>query len=154
MDTHDKISSLLKTKPGPLWSVPPRSTVYDALQLIAGKEVGAVLVMRGSELLGIFSEREYARNVALQGRSSWATDVAEVMQTPPLTISPDASIDDAMHLMTDHRVRYLAVVEGPAVVGIVSIGDLVKWIISVQQRTLDHLHGYITGQYDTMMKHA
>lgn len=154
MHIYDKASDILRTKSGPLWSVPPEATVYDALKLIASKDIGALLVMKDSKLLGVFSEREYARSVALQGRSSHDTGVAELMLAPALTIAPDTSIDEAMRLMTEHHVRHLPVMRGDVLVGIISIGDLVKWIITVQERTIEHLQSYITGQYDTIFVSA
>ncbi|MBV9264725.1 MAG: CBS domain-containing protein [Acidobacteriaceae bacterium] len=154
MQIEDKVSQILNTKNDALITVQPTATVFDALKVIAEKNVGSVLVMQGATLLGLFSEREYARNVALQGRNSRDTKVTEVMRAPPLTVSPETSLDEAMHLMTDHRVRHLPVVSGSRVVGIISIGDIVKWVISEQERTIAHLQCYITGQYDTVFTRA
>jgi signal-transduction protein with cAMP-binding, CBS, and nucleotidyltransferase domain len=149
MHYYDKAADLLKTKNGALWSVPPEATVYDALEIIASKDIGAVLVMRDSELIGVFSEREYARNVALEGRRSHQTLVSEVILMPPVTISLHTSIDEAMRLMSDHRIRHLPVLKNTTVVGMISMSDLVNWIIVGQKRTIQQLHGYISGQYDT-----
>ena len=149
MEVLDTVSAVLKEKGSSVWSVPPETTVYEALELIALKNIGAVLVMEGDRLLGVFSEREYARRIVLAGRSSKATKIREVMVSEPLTISPDASVDDAMRKMTDHRVRHLPVVDRDnRVVGIMSIGDVVKWIITAHERTIEQLQNYISGQYD------
>ncbi len=149
MQVLDTISAVLKEKGSAVWSVPPDITVYEALELIAQKNIGAVLVMDGNNLLGVFSEREYARRIILAGRSSKATKISEVMVSQPLTIAPDASVDDAMRKMTEHRVRHLPVVgQDGRVAGIVSIGDLVKWIITAHERTIEQLQNYISGQYD------
>lgn len=154
METYDKAYDLLTTKTNALWSVAPEASVFEALQLIAAKDIGAVLVIHNDQLLGVFSEREYARNVALQGKDTIRTKVTDVMFRPPLTITPETKIDEAMRLMTDHHVRHLPVVSGRTVVGIVSIGDVVKWIMSVQKQTIEHLHCYISGQYDTLFMSA
>jgi CBS domain-containing protein len=154
MQIQDRISAVLATKDSSLWTVAPHATVYDALELIARKDIGSVLVVEGGRLLGLFSEREYARNVALQGRNSRDTSVVDVMLTPALTISPDTCIDEAMRLMTDYHIRHLPVVKDNAVVGIISIGDLIKWIINAQQHTIEQLECYITGNFHTMFAHA
>jgi CBS domain-containing protein len=144
----DKISTVLAQKGPAVWSVSPDSTVYHALEVIAEKGIGAILVTQGSSLLGIFSERDYARKVVLKGRSSKETKVSEVMVSDLVVISPDSTVDDAMHKMTDHRIRHLPVVDHDGtVVGVLSIGDLVRWIIESHEQTITHLHNYIAGQY-------
>lgn len=151
---HDKVSDLLKIKSRIVWGVAPCATVYEALELISTRDIGAVLVVEDSRLLGVFSEREYARNIALHGRSSHRTHVSEVMLTPPITISPNASIDEAMRLMSDRRIRHLPVMDGAVVTGIISMSDVVKWIIAGQERTIQQLECYIAGRYDTAFASA
>lgn len=146
MEVVDRISAVLKQKGAKVWSVAPGTTVYDALQLMASNEIGALVVMDSGKLVGLVSERDYARKVILQGRSSRETRVAEVMAVSPPVIAPECSVNDAMKMMTDKRVRHLPVEAAGAVVGLVSIGDLVKWIITSQDETIEHLHSYISGK--------
>ena len=133
------------SKSSALWTIAPEATVFEAIKLMAEKNIGALLVMSGSRLQGIFTERDYTRKIALQGKTSKETSVFEVLTEKPLTVSPDDSVEDCMRLMTEKRVRHLPVVEGPNVVGIVSIGDLVNWIISAQDATIAQMEQYIAG---------
>ena len=149
MKTTYPISSLLHQKTSALWSVTPESTVFDAIKVMAEKNIGALLVMRHDQLLGVFTERDYTRKVALHGKSSRETRVAEVMTGQVVTLSPDDFVEDGMHLMTEHRVRHLPVVEGTKVIGIISIGDLVNWIISAQSAEIEQLEQYIAGGVTT-----
>lgn len=143
----DTVAAILKDKTGEIWSVPPNATVYDAIAMMAEKAIGALLVMRDQTLLGMISERDYARKVILQGRHSKDMLVEEIMTTPVITVTPEHSVEDSMRIITQHRVRHLPVLENDRLVGIVSIGDLVKAIISDQAQTIDHLHTYITHKY-------
>jgi len=143
----DRVRAILASKGPAIWSVTPESTVYEALTLMAEKDVGALPVVSGSKLAGIFSERDYARKVALMGRSSKEMRVSEIMTGEVITITPDHSVDECMRIVTEHRIRHLPVVEGDRLVGIVSIGDLVNAIISAQAATIEHLSNYITGNY-------
>jgi CBS domain-containing protein len=144
---HDSVALVLAHKGSEVYSVSPDATVYEALEKLAERDIGALLVMKGSDLVGIFSERDYARQVVLKGRFSRETMVHEVMSSPVLTVTPQTTVDECMQLMTRHRYRHLPVVEGRKVVGVVSIGDLVNWIISAQDFTIHQLQGYISGKY-------
>lgn len=139
------VGMLLRQKKADVWSVSPTATVYDAIRLMAEKGIGSVLVTDGSRLVGILSERDYARKIALQDRSSKATKVSEIMTTPVTFVSREHTVSDCMRIMTEKRVRHLPVVDDGAIAGIVSIGDLVNWIITEQQQTIRHLEAYITG---------
>jgi CBS domain-containing protein len=139
------VSDILNSKGHDIWSVNPDDTVFDSLQLMAEKEVGALLVMDEDRLVGIVTERDYARKVILEGRSSKSSSVAEVMTKRVLCVSPERTIDECMALMTDKRVRHLPVLDHKHVVGVLSIGDLVKALIGEQQVLIDQLQHYISG---------
>ncbi|MBL4728209.1 MAG: CBS domain-containing protein [Gammaproteobacteria bacterium] len=126
-----------------IWSVTPTATVFEAIQVMADKRAGALLVMDGVKLEGIISERDYAREVILKGRSSKKTLVGEIMSANVITVAPSDSVQGALELMTQHRIRHLPVVDGTTVVGVLSIGDLVKDVISAQQSTIEQLENYI-----------
>jgi CBS domain-containing protein len=147
MEVHDSVSTILKLKGGRTWSISPQATVYEALETMASEEIGALVVMVDEKIIGLLSERDYARKIILKGRSSRDTQVDEIMMSPPITVSPDCSVDQAMRTMTEHRVRHLPVVGAHGtLIGLVSIGDLVKWIITSQEKTIEQLHSYISGQ--------
>jgi CBS domain-containing protein len=140
------ISSVLNQKSPTICSVAPDCTVFDAIKLLAEKNIGAVLVMAvDGRLAGIFTERDYTRKIALQGKSSKETRVSEVMASEIVTVTVEDTVEDCMRLMTENRVRHLPVVTGAKVVGIVSIGDLVNWIISTQDATIEQMERYIAG---------
>jgi len=137
------VRHLLDGKGRALFSIEPEDPVLEAIRMMADRHVGALLVMRGTELAGILSERDYARKVVLLGRSSAETPVWQIMTSPVITVSPDNSVQDCMRLMTDRRIRHLPVMEGGKVVGMISIGDLVKAVIEEQQKTIEQLETYI-----------
>ena len=132
MELRDPIRSVLKHKGGNVWTVPPGISVFHAITIMSEKQVGALLVMQDAKLVGILSERDYARKIILKGRSSKETSVGEIMTSPVQYVTPRETVDECMRIMTASRVRHLPVVEDDKVVGIVSIGDLVNWIISAQ----------------------
>ena len=146
MNTAYPISSLLYQKTSALWSVSPETTVFDAIRVMAEKNIGALPVLSADRrLAGIFTERDYTRKVALQGKSSRETRVSEIISTELVTVSADDSVEDCMRLMTENRVRHLPVMEGKNLIGIISIGDLVNWIISTQNAAIEQMERYIAG---------
>lgn len=148
MKFHDCIGLVLKHKPeNKILSIGPEETVYSALALMAKYDVGALLVLSGRRLVGILSERDYARKVSLMGHTTRETQVHEIMTTPVTSVSPQHTVDECLTLMTQHHFRHLPVVERGEVVGLVSIGDLVKWVISGQEQAIQELESYITGTY-------
>ena len=142
----ETVASILKKKGDAIWSVPPTATVYEAIALMAEKSVGALLVVSDGKLVGIISERDYARKVVLQRRSSSDTLVHEIMTGSVITVTPDHSVENCMKMITEHRVRHLPVLAGDQLVGVISIGDLVNAIITEQAETIGHLHTYISGR--------
>ena len=147
MDVSGNISAILSQKTSEVFSVSPDSSVYEAIALLADKNVGAVLVMDGDRLVGMFSERDYTRKVVLRGKRSRETQVSEIMSTDLKVVHPRQAVDECLRLMTDKRIRHLPVLDGEKVVGVISIGDLVKWVISVQSAAIAHLENYISGGY-------
>ena len=147
MNLVDTVRLVLKQKDQSIWSVSPDACVYDAIEIMADKYVGALMVVSEGELIGVVSERDYARKVILQGKSSKQTQVKEIMTTPAIFVTPEHTVEDSMRIMTDKHIRHLPVVEDGKILGVVSIGDLVKWMISAQQQTISQLHNYITSSY-------
>ena len=139
------VSDILKSKGSEVWSVKPDDTVFESLQLMAEKEVGALLVLDEGHLVGIVTERDYARKVILEGKSSKNSSVAEVMTKRVLCVTPERTVDECMALMTDKRARHLPVIDHKRVIGVVSIGDLVKAMINEQKVLIDQLQHYISG---------
>ncbi|HKU14843.1 MAG TPA: CBS domain-containing protein [Steroidobacteraceae bacterium] len=140
-----RVRYLLAFKPKSVWTIGPEEPVLEAIQLMADKHIGALPVMRDDKLVGIVSERDYARKVILLGRSSSDTPVWQIMTSEVVTVSPEEAVHRCMEIMTDRRIRHLPVVEKDKLIGIISIGDLVKAVIEEQQHTIDQLEKYIAG---------
>ena len=148
MKITDPIRLVLKGKSqSKILSIAPEQSVYQAIELMAEYDIGALLVLANNKLLGIFSERDFARKGILEGHHSRDTLVSEIMTSPVRSVTPQNTVDECMTLMTQGHFRHLPVLEGDTVVGLVSIGDLVKWVISGQQQAIQELQGYITGAY-------
>lgn len=147
MQLADTVGSVLGNKGRDVWAVDPDASVYDALLVMAEKDIGALLVMREGRLEGVLSERDYARKVILLGKTSRETSVHEIMRPTHVTVNLDTTVDECMHAMTHQRVRHLPVIENGRVIGILSIGDLVNWIIRSQEDSIRHLHAYVSGSY-------
>ena len=145
MKTSYPISSLMHQKSTRVWCISAEATVFDAIKFMADKNIGALPVMSNGKLLGIFTERDYTRKIALAGKTSRETTVFEILSDVCVTVTPDDSVEDCMRLMTEKRVRHLPVIEGTNVVGIISIGDVVNWIISVQNVAIEQMEQYIAG---------
>ena len=144
-----EISAILNYKGLAVYSISPEATVFDAIQVMADKNIGALLVMVADKLEGIVSERDYTRKIALKGKSSKHTLVREIMFSPVITVTPDYTVEACMRLMTDHRIRHLPVLKDNKVLGVISIGDLVNWVITAQSSAIHQLETYITG-YPTL----
>ena len=147
MKSVDTIDSVLRLKGRQIFSVAPTATVYEAIQTMSDRGVGALLVLAEGKLVGMISERDYARKVILRDRSSKQTQVREIMSGDLVTVTTRDTVEDCMRLMTDNRIRHLPVVERDRVVGMISIGDLVNWIITAHEETIGQLQSYIAGNY-------
>jgi CBS domain-containing protein len=148
MKINDTIGVLLGCRPErKVLSIEPEQSVYEALQMLAKYDIGVLLVCKDNRLVGIFSERDYARKGILGGHTSRETTVSQLMTSPVISINPKHTVDECMTLMTQHDFRHLPVVQNDTVVGVISIGDLVKWVISGQEQTIQALEGYIAGAY-------
>lgn len=146
MESSRTVRQVLQSKPRVVWTVTPDTTVYDALQLMAQKNVGALIVTQGPEVVGIFSERDYARKVILVGKSSRETSVEDIMTREVITVSPSDTLAKCMELMTEQRIRHLPVLSDGHLDGVISIGDVVKEIITEQAHVIEQLQGYISGE--------
>jgi CBS domain-containing protein len=148
VEFSDTIGSLLAKRPSnQIVSIGPEQTVYEALEILAQHNIGALLVISGDKLAGMISERDYSRKIILRGLESRRTKVGEIMTSPVVAVNPRQTIDECMAIMTENDFRHLPVLEGQRVLGVVSMGDLVKWIIGDQEETIHALEGYIAGDY-------
>jgi CBS domain-containing protein len=145
MNPNATISEILSHKGAKAWTISPDATVFEAIQIMADKNVGALLVTENDRLVGIISERDYTRKVVIKGKSSRTTVVKEILSSHVIHVTPAHTVQECLRLMTDHHFRHLPVLDGDKIAGIVSIGDLVNWIISAQQSTISQLQTYITG---------
>jgi CBS domain-containing protein len=145
MNAIGTISEILNHKGSAVYSISPNSTVFDAISMMAEKNIGALLVTEGKKLVGILSERDYTRKVALKGKSSKQTSVREIITGNVIHVAPSHTVEACMRLMTEHRVRHLPVLDDDRILGVISIGDLVNWTISAQSTTIDQLQSYIAG---------
>ena len=142
-----KVRDILRIKGSSVFSVKPTATIYEALELMVEKNIGALLVSDQGKLVGIFTERDYARKVILKGKASKDTPIGEAMTANPLTVTPDSSIDDCMKIMTGRFIRHIPVLQNEDLVGMISIGDVVKFIIDEQRYIIEDLEHYITGHH-------
>ena len=147
MEIAGSVGAILAHKGSAVWSIAPNSMVFDAIQLMADKNVGALPVVDNGQLVGMISERDYTRKVSLKGKSSKHTPVREIMTQEVVTVNVADTIRECMRVMTDSRIRHLPVMEGKKMIGLVSLGDLVKWVISAQAATIEALEKYIIGDY-------
>ena len=147
MEIVTAIKTLLDHKGREIWTIAPAATVFEAIKMMSDKNVGALPVVDGTELVGIISERDYMSKVMLKGKSSKDTPVRDIMTTEVVTVTPEVSISDCMSIVSEHRIRHLPVLLNSTLVGIVSIGDLVRWTIATQKMTIEQLESYINGSY-------
>ena len=143
----ETVRSILARKGANVWSVSPQASVYDAIALMAEKGVGALVVLQEGKLVGILSERDYARKVMLKGKASRETPVEEIMSSPVITVTPTDTVDECMRVVTVNKIRHLPVLDSGKLVGVVSIGDLVREIVQLQAETINQLSSYIAGKY-------
>ena len=147
MEISGSIRQILASKGSDVSTTTPETLVFEALTLMGEKDIGALVVMEGPTVVGVFSERDYSRKVILQGKTSRSTRVGEILSRPAISIAPDDSIEECMARMTLNRIRHLPVLDGDSLVGLVSIGDVVNWIMRAQRHAIQQLTGYLRGQY-------
>lgn len=147
MEIHGTARDIMQQKGGEIWTTSPQNTVYEAIGLMGEKNIGALVVMEDDKVVGVISERDYSRKVVLQGRSSKNTLVGDILAHPVISVRTEDSVEQCMQLMTCHRIRHLPVVDEDHLVGLISIGDLVSWVMHSQRQTIQQLHGYIAGEY-------
>lgn len=147
MEIHGTVRDILKNKGGEVWTTSPHNTVYEAIRLMGEKNIGALVVVEDGTVIGVFSERDYSRKVVLQGRTSQNTLVGEILGQPAVTVRSADGIEKCMQLMTSLRIRHLPVVDDGSLAGLISIGDLVNWVMLSQRHTILQLQGYIAGEY-------
>ena len=147
MTMSASIGAILHRKGDAVWTIStPQATVFEAIHLLAEKNIGALPVVDRGRLVGMFSERDYTRKVALEGKTSRNTQVEEIISTDVITAGPDSTVDECLRLMTEHRIRHLPILEDDRLVGLISIGDLVNWIISAQNAAIDQMEAYLQGR--------
>jgi CBS domain-containing protein len=146
MKPSGTISGVLHSKGSEVWTISPTATVFEAIRLLAQRNIGALPVMDGEKLIGIFSERDYTRKVALEGKTSRDTRVREIVSSDVISITSETTVEEAMRLMTENRIRHLPVIENERLVGFISIGDMVNWIISAQNAAIDQMESYLLGR--------
>jgi len=146
MTTSVTVGTILHHKGARVWTIEPGATVFDAIQLLSQKNIGALPVVEGDKVVGIFSERDYTRKVALAGKTSHKTLVREIISTDVVSATTDHTIEDCMRLMTDKHIRHLPILEDEKLAGLISIGDLVNWIISAQSAAIDQMESYLAGR--------
>ncbi len=147
MEIHGTVYDLLHNKSGQIWTTTTSETVYEAIHLMGDKNIGALVAVEDGQVIGVLSERDYSRKVVLQGRTSRDTLVGEILSRPAITVNSKDSIETCMQLMTGNRIRHLPVVDNGQLVGLISIGDLVSWVMQSQRHTIQQLQGYISGEY-------
>jgi CBS domain-containing protein len=147
MEIHGTVYDILHNKSGKIWTTSTSDTVYEAIHLMGEKNIGALVAVENGEVIGVLSERDYSRKVVLQGRTSRDTLVGDILSRPAITVHSRDSIERCMQLMTGNRIRHLPVVDDGQLVGLVSIGDLVSWVMQSQRHTIQQLQGYISGDY-------
>jgi len=147
MENQGTVHDILQNKGRAVWTTSPQATVYEAIGLMGEHNIGALVVVENGQVVGVISERDYSRKVVLQGRTSRDTRVGDILSRPAITVGPGDSIETCMKLMTTRRIRHLPVVENGGLTGLVSMGDLVNWVIQTQRHTILQLHGYISGEY-------
>jgi CBS domain-containing protein len=147
MEINGTVYDILHNKGGEIWTTKPEDSVYDAIRLMGEKNIGALVALENGEVVGVLSERDYSRKVVLQGRTSRDTRVGEIISRPAITVCCKDGIETCMELMTRHRIRHLPVVDDGHLVGLISIGDLVSWVMLSQRHTIQQLQGYISGEY-------
>jgi CBS domain-containing protein len=147
MEIHGTVQDILQNKGTEVWTTTPQSTVYEAIGLMVEKDIGALVAVEDGQVIGVLSERDYSRKVVLHGLTSRETLVGEILARPAIIVQSSDSIEKCMQLMTSHRIRHLPVVDGGCLLGLVSIGDLVSWVMHSQRHTILQLQGYISGEY-------
>jgi len=147
MEINGTVSDILHSKSGEILTTKPEDSVYDAIRLMGEKNIGALVAMENGEIIGVLSERDYSRKVVLQGRTSRDTRVGEIISRPAITVCSKDGVEKCMQLMTSNRIRHLPVVDDGRLVGLVSMGDLVNWVMLSQRHTIEQLQGYIAGDY-------
>ncbi|MGA0845476.1 MAG: CBS domain-containing protein [Luteolibacter sp.] len=147
MEIQGTVSDILQSKGNQVWTTEPDASVYDAIGLMGEHNIGALVVMEDDAVAGVITERDYSRKVVLRGRTSRESRVSEILSRPAIVVTPDEGIGNCMKIMTDRRIRHLPVIEGNQLVGMISMGDLVRWVIQAQQQTIMQLRGYISGEY-------